>query len=88
MSNKLQNRVLLPNGQFASFPEKKLDDEVKYEQIKEEKAKEIKKSMKVEEENTVPRPKAKATKKKHNAKAIKSNNKQAEKQAAYDAKND
>ena len=34
MSNKLQNRILLPNGQFVSFLEEKLDKEVKYEQRK------------------------------------------------------
>lgn len=84
--SKLHNRVLLPNGQFASFPEKKLDDEVKYEQIKEEKAAQIKEALQETQEKSLPTPNATALKKTHNAKAKKENVKKKEKQDEFEAK--
>ena len=84
MSNKLHNRVLLPNGQFGSFPEKKLDDEVKYEQRDKKDVDKIKEALGQKEEDTVPRPKAKASKKKANTRAKKANKKQAAKQEAFE----
>lgn len=80
MSNKLQNRVLLPNGQFISFPEEKLESEVKYEQRKEEEVEIIKEALEEKPEKSITMPASKSLKTQHNAKAKKENTKLKEKQ--------